>query len=100
MHGITQRRTNHRIGNAGVAAGGVNNGLAALQGTTGQTCLDHAQRRPVLHGAAGVEPLGLGTEFDIWEFPANAFQPKQGRVTNTVQQGFTRPVRLSPLPNV
>ena len=49
LHGKTERRADHRVGNAGVAAGRVNDGLVRAQCPAGQTSLNHAQRRPVLH---------------------------------------------------
>ena len=45
----TQGRADHRISNPGVAAGRINDGLAGSQRPAGETSLNHAQRRPVLH---------------------------------------------------
>ncbi len=49
LHGKTQRRADHRVRNAGVAAGRVNDGLAGPKRPACQTSLNHAQRRSVLH---------------------------------------------------
>ena len=72
LNGVPYRRAHHRVRNPRIAAGRVNDGLARPQSATRQACSNHAQGRPVLHGPARVEPLGLGIKLDVWIFLADA----------------------------
>ena len=82
LHGITERRTDHGVGDAGVAAGGINDGLAGLERAARQPRLDHAERRPVLYRAAGVKPLGLGAKLYVGEVAAYAVKAEKWRISN------------------
>ena len=77
----------HGVGNAGVAAGGVDDALARCQLAGGQAGLDHAQGRAILDGAAGVEPFGLGGELDVGVVAADPLQAQKGRVADEVEDG-------------
>ena len=52
----------HRVGDACVAAGGVDEDFVLGQQPAALAVEDHRQRRAVLHAAAGVVPLGLGED--------------------------------------
>ena len=95
LHGIAHGRANHSVSDAGVAAGGVNDGFAALQCAAREPRLNHVERWPVFDGAAGVEPLGLSVELNMTEFPAQAFEPQKGSIPDTAEQAFTATTRLS-----
>ncbi|VTR64010.1 hypothetical protein DESC_120102 [Desulfosarcina cetonica] len=60
-HGQQQRvaldRTDHRQADAGIAAGGLDNGLAGFEFSRTLAGFDHRQGRPVLDRAAGIEVL-------------------------------------------
>ena len=62
LHAITQRRADHGVGDAGVAAGGVQNGLAGSQRAAAFAFPNHVQRRAVFDRSARIEPLRLGVK--------------------------------------
>jgi hypothetical protein len=51
--------------------------------------LNHAERRPILHGAAGIEPFGLGVEFQIRKVTAYAGETQERGVADAVEDGLT-----------
>src|SRR5256885_1063299 len=68
---------------AGVAAGGLDDGAAGLQGAGLLGVLDHGQRDAVLDGAAGVAALGLDPH--IGTGAEQAVDAHMGRVANRLQ---------------
>ncbi len=64
MHGKAQGRAQHGEGDAGVAAGGVEEGLAGSEQAACAGIADDGRGGAVLDAAAGVGPLGLGEKGD------------------------------------
>src|SRR5271165_3599326 len=62
LHAVAERRADNGVSDPRVAAGGVDDDFVRAQGTASQTCLNHAQRRPVLDRASWIAPLRLGVE--------------------------------------
>ena len=57
----------HGVGDAGVAAGGVQDDALGIQAAGALAIQDHVEGGAVLHGAAGVEVFGLGEDLDAGE---------------------------------
>ena len=56
---------------------------------------DHRQRRPVLHAAAGVVPLGLGEDLHVAAAAASCrFERQQRRVADQVEDRFRLRMKL------
>ncbi len=100
FNGKTQRRADHRVGDAGVSAGRINDGLASSQRAARDTRMNHAKGRPILYGSARIKPLGLGTECSVRKFVADALHLQQRRIPNVVEQGFPYTAGPSPFPNL
>ena len=86
--GIAERGADHGVGDAGVAAGGVDDGFAGSESAGFQAGLDHAECGAVFDGAAGIEPFGFGGEFDVGELAADAFESQQRRVADAIEDGL------------
>src|SRR5262249_42197801 len=94
LHRISERRADHGVSNAGVSARRVDNDLSRVQLTALESGLNHAQRRPILHRAAGVKPFGLGIELGVRKLGANPSQVQQWRIANAAKQGLASGLRL------
>ena len=75
----------HGVGNAGVAAGGVDERTAGLEFSGALTVANHIERRAVFDGATGVETLALGVDFDVGEVAADVRQANQRRVADLIE---------------
>src|ERR1700751_676207 len=64
----------HGIGDAGVAAGRVEQHLARLQLAGAQRFRDDARRGAILHRSPWVVPFGFAENFDIWQFACYTIQ--------------------------
>src|SRR6185369_10497215 len=84
---VGERGADHGVGDAGIAAGGVDDALTRSQRSASKAGLDHAESWAVFDRTARVEPFRLGGKLDIGEVAADALQPKQGRVANAVEDG-------------
>ena len=93
-HAVAARGADHRVGDAGVARRGVEQDLVARQRARPLAVGNHPRRRPVLHRAARVLPLGLGVELDVAQARLEARQPDQRRISDQIDDG--RDVRGSP----
>src|SRR5262249_41459453 len=60
FYAVAAFRADHRVGDAGVAAGGVDEDLVARQEPAALAVEHHVERRPVLHAAAGSSTLPRG----------------------------------------
>ena len=76
----------HGVGDAGIAAGGIENGPVVVQFAGALAIEHHVEGGPVLDAAAGVEILGLAVDFDAGELALNLFQAQQGRITDGREQ--------------
>ena len=87
--GEAQRCAQHGVGDAGVAAGGVEQGLAGaeLDRSAALWRRDDGGGCAVLDGAAGIAPLGLAEDLDAGEVRGEAVEPQQRRVADAVEQG-------------
>src|SRR5690349_17839374 len=74
FHGVAESGADHSVGDASVAASGVDDGFAGSESTGFQAGLNHAERGAVFYGTTGVEPFGLGGEFDVREVFSDAFE--------------------------
>ena len=80
---IAQRPSHYREPDAGVAGGALHDETARLQGAAGLRIPDDAERRTILHGAAGVHELRLAQNLATRR-RAGAVQADQGRVPDGV----------------
>src|ERR1700675_1157752 len=91
FHGIPERCADHGVGNARIAAGGIDDCLAVAKRAASQTRLNHAQRWSILDGTSGVEPLGLGAELHMRKFAADSRQTQQRSVADQLEHSLPRP---------
>ena len=89
-HAIAARRADHRVGDAGVARRRVEDDLVARQRARPLAVGNHPGRRPILHRAAGILPLGLGVELDVAQTRLEARQADQGRIADQIDDGGGR----------
>src|SRR6202158_5692473 len=82
-HAIAAHRCHHRERDAGIAAGGLDQGVARLDEAAALGAEHHRERRAVLYRAGRVVALQFG-EKDIGGLPRNALQAHEGRVANEV----------------
>ena len=76
----------HGVGDAGVAAGGVDDDLVAREHPAAFAVEDHRHRRAVLHAAAGVVPFRLGADAHAGrEVLPDAFERQQRRVADQIE---------------
>ena len=77
----------HGVGDAGVAAGGVDQDLVLRQQPAPLAVQDHRHRRAVLDAAAGVVPLGLGKHLDAHAGLGHPAERQQRRVADQFENG-------------
>ena len=85
---ITEGCANHGVGDAGVAAGGVDDGFAGGELAALKTSVNHTERRAVFYRAAGIEPFGFAADFHVFKFAADAGEAQQRAVTDARENGF------------
>ena len=88
---IAQRRADHRVGDAGVAGGGVEDHLPGreLRPTRSPSWIIRSAG-PVLHRAAGVLPLGFRVQLDAGHVALDAPQADERRVADQVDDRRAR----------
>jgi hypothetical protein len=74
----------HRVGDAGVPGGGVEQDLVAGERARLLAVGNHPRRRAILHRAARITPLGLGVELDVAETRLETRQPDEWGVSDQV----------------
>ena len=79
-------RGDHGVRDAGVAAGGIEDGLARRELSRQLAGANHAIRGPILHRTAGIVPFRLGENANARELMPDAQQGNQRRVANRPQQ--------------
>ena len=84
FHAIAQRRGNHGVGDPGISAGRVQDGLARLQLPRPFRFANHFQRGPVLYRAARIEPFRLAEKFHIGIVRAEALEAQKRRIANAI----------------
>ena len=85
-HRYAERGAEHRVGNAGVARGRVEQGLARRQRAAGQPLEHHPPRRPILHGPARVGELRLAVELDAGLVQLDPVEPDERSAPDQVEQ--------------
>ncbi len=83
---IAARGADHGIGNAGVAACGIQNGVLGTEAAGALAIEDHVEAGTVLYRSAGIEVFRLGVDGDAGHLAADLFQAQQWRVANGGQQ--------------
>ncbi len=83
-NGVALGRADHRIANAGIAAGGVDQDPIVRQPAVLLSVLDYTKRCAVLDGTARVEPLGLGVQLHPW-LAHQVAQVEERRVADLLQ---------------
>src|SRR5260370_23481958 len=86
LHLVALVARDHGVGDAGIAASGVQNYFVAgeLAGTL--AIQDHVERRPILHRTAGIEEFSFAVDLDARKVACDAFHANQGRVADELQQ--------------
>src|SRR5262249_44899412 len=84
---VAQRRADHRIGHAGVAAGRVDEDLFAREPAVGDGVADHLQRRPIFDRATGIAPFALAPQLDAGQAGLEASQAHERRVPDCLADG-------------
>ena len=77
LHAVVLGGADHRVGNAGVAGGRVDQDFVPRHQPGGFRLADNVHRRAVLHRAAGILPFRLGVNLDIRRCGANSRQAYQ-----------------------
>ena len=85
FHSIAERGADHGVGDAGVAAGRVEDYFAGAQVAGAFAGADHGIGGAVFHGAAGIEPFGFGVKFHVGEGGGDAFEAKERSVADAVE---------------
>src|SRR5262249_6459641 len=86
LDGIAERGADHGERDAGIARGRIEDGLARHEPALADTLLDHLERGPVLHRAAGVETLDLAEQADAGRHTvAHPLDLHQRRVANQLE---------------
>ena len=83
-HAVAARGADHRVGDAGVPGGGVEQDLVAGQRARLLAVGNHPRRRAVLHRPARIAPLRLGVELDVAETRLETRQPDERGVSDQV----------------
>ena len=76
----------HGVGDAGVAAGGIEDDFAGGELAGALAFQDHVEGGAVLDGAAGIEKLGLGVDLDAGEVGGDAVEADEGGVADQAEQ--------------
>ncbi len=92
---VAERRANHGVSDAGIAAGGIDDAFAGRQLAGSEAGLDHAQGRAILDRASWIEPFRLSGKLDVWELLADPLQPEQGSVPDVIEDGVADAVGLA-----
>ena len=79
---VALRGPDHGIGDAGIAAGGIDQDFVRREQAGTLAFHDHVQSRAVFHAAAGVEILGLTVDFNARKRGGHLAEAQQGRVAD------------------
>ena len=82
---VALQRADHGVGDAGIAAGGVEQGAVVGQPAGPLAIQDHVQPGAVFHRPAGIEELRLGVDFDARKLRIQLRQAQQRRVADLIQ---------------
>ena len=82
-----QRRAQHGEGDAGVAAGGVEQGFAGREQAARDGVAHHGGRGAIFDAAAGIGPLRLGQKGDAFEAAHRLLDADEGRVPDAFGKG-------------
>ena len=85
-HLVPQRRPQRRVGDAGVAAGRVDDGLVGGELAARDAVQNHRFGGAVLHRTRRVEILRLGAQLHAVQFAPDGAQAQQRRVPDRVEQ--------------
>ena len=97
LHLVAARGAEHRVGDAGVARGRIDDGFPGTECAASLSVQDHRGCRPVLHRAAGIHPLGLGKELDL---PGEVAADAQELQKRSVADAFKRSSALHRQQNI
>ena len=86
LHWVALGRAHQRVGDAGVAGGGIDDGLTRAECPTPFPVLDHGQCCAILHRAAGVEPFGFRVNLETREHPLEEPNLEQWRVADEFEK--------------
>src|SRR6202043_2255278 len=84
-HRITHCSADHRVGDAGIAAGRIDNCLSRPERSARQACLNHAEGGAIFYRAAGIEPFGLGRKLNIGEFAPDSLKAQQRCISDALE---------------
>ena len=82
MHRKAQCRAQHGEGDAGVAAGGVQQGFAGNQQPPHTSIAHNRRGGPGLDAATGVGPLRLGQQGDVFQATNQLVKPDERRIAD------------------
>src|SRR5580704_5823168 len=88
LDAVSERGADHGVGDAGVAAGRVEDYFSGPQVAGAFAGANHGITCAVLHGAAGIEPFGFGVKFHVGEAGDDALQAQERSVADAVEQMF------------
>ena len=91
LHRKSQRRAQHREGDAGIAAGRIQQRFAGHQQSARNRVPHNVGGGPILHAASRVGPLGLGQQRDALQAAHRLLQPDQRRVADPLGKGRAQP---------
>src|SRR5713101_3186656 len=86
LHLVALVRRDHGVGDAGVAAGGVQYYFVVGELAGALPVQDHVERRPILHRTAGIEEFSFAVDLDAGKVACDTFHADQGRVTDERQK--------------
>src|SRR5205823_3271686 len=72
---------------AGVAAGGIDDGLVPRQASVGNRIANHLQRGPVFDRAAGIAPFAFPPQLDAGQVALEQRQPYERGVPDVIADG-------------
>ena len=88
LHLVSAVGADHGVGDAGIAAGGVEDRAGVVELAGAFAVEDHVGGGAVLDGAAGVEVFGLGEDLDTGEFGGNLVETQEWGVADGREQGL------------
>ena len=94
-HRKSLSRAQHGIGNASVAAGGVEQDFAGSELAIAAAFGDDVGGGAVFHGATGVVPFGLAQKCHAGKMRGKAIKAQQRSVADAVQQTLARAHHLA-----